>query len=532
MDQRHRMKMKESARRDSVNSEETCSSQETTSTNISENYCIVLGGNDVNVEENTCNNTICTDASFSLEDFEEADLTGLSQNMSSLKQTNEQGSIKSNRNAAKTMFPNEGELTQPNTADFQQTVGRNDFFSMPCTSQFCRAGHQRTRCDLNGFSLELAPLLEKESSPLQDNYSQASKDTSGYEIQFCRSGTYPEELNEADNCQNITSMQPTKIYDNLAGDLQSMKCISAELRSMYRKAKFAFLTLLIINIVMICAVTAVASVIITVGPKPPDLPTPAPPNGEAASFSYDICFNCTDLEFDPNFTIETLRGIYRKETGCCFTSITSVYLSLKQLFQIQIERKVNKLNHTLAFLQDNLSISVNGESRNYSTEYIVRRMLQQNAPREKTAIHLVSAKGSTVQEENMSGVFYKLRWNRNADRAIITGNVGVHRNGLNVQVEMEGYYFIYTRLHIQRKQGYRDVTVRYSINRQRGSTSTYIHESTEGCKSGESSMEHNAVVEMVIHLCKYDVIFVSVSSSDTEYLSTDSGAHMFGLFEL
>ena len=41
-------------------------------------------------------------------------------------------------------------------------------------------------------------------------------------------------------------------------------------------------------------------------------------------------------------------------------------------------------------------------------------------------------------------------------------------------------------------------------------------------------MEHSGVVEMVVHLSRYDVIFISVSKSDHEFLSAEDGAHMLG----
>ena len=37
---------------------------------------------------------------------------------------------------------------------------------------------------------------------------------------------------------------------------------------------------------------------------------------------------------------------------------------------------------------------------------------------------------------------------------------------------------------------------------------------------------------MVVHLLRFDELFISVSKSDVEYLATEAGAHMLGLFEL
>lgn len=530
--------MKDNMRSDSVTSDEACLSQQTISTNMCDNYFISkLGGNNINVDEdNIASNK---EVSSNLIDtcIEGANLPSAN----TWKQRNEGAPSKSNRSGLIPKFPGSEEI---NPSMNKHNIEGNGLCSMPCSSQTSRANPKTARCDFNNFSLELAPLLDQDSSSSTDNSSQASKDTSGYEMHIRHSFTYPQELSyksqtgdEDVSCQNHTSMQPTNTFDKTDTDLKSIKRNLERLKNMHRKARCIFMTLFIINVLLIiCIFVTVPSLIIKSGLGLPDLPsetTKRPRTDEVASTDYNICFDCADLGgFDPNFTAETLSEMYRKGTSCCFKSITSVYLSLKQIFQNQIDRKVNELNQTANFIRNNLIINRNSNRQNYSTEYIVRRMILLDGPREKTAIHLVSAKGSPVQEETFSGLFNKLRWKGTSNRAIIAGNAGVSRNGLNVQVQLEGYYFLYARLHFQSKPGYRDVTVRYSINRQRGSTSTYIHEATESCKSRESSMEHNAVIEMIIHLSKYDEVFVSVSSSDMEYLATESGAHMLGLFEL
>ena len=53
----------------------------------------------------------------------------------------------------------------------------------------------------------------------------------------------------------------------------------------------------------------------------------------------------------------------------------------------------------------------------------------------------------------MSGVFHKLRWNRDGDKTVLRGKAYVW-NGLNLQILSEGYYFLYTRLHFKTKAGY------------------------------------------------------------------------------
>lgn len=91
----------------------------------------------------------------------------------------------------------------------------------------------------------------------------------------------------------------------------------------------------------------------------------------------------------------------------------------------------------------------------------------------------------------------------------------------------DDFYFSHD---LSRNTYFRDVTINYNINRQRGSTSRYINEAKESCIG--SSLEHNGIAEMVVHLNRYDKIFVSVSQSDIQFLSTHVGAHMIGLFEL
>ena len=76
------------------------------------------------------------------------------------------------------------------------------------------------------------------------------------------------------------------------------------------------------------------------------------------------------------------------------------------------------------------------------------------------------------------------------------------------------------------------MSVSYTVNRQRGSTSTYIHEAKQSCRFTGTSQVHSSVSDLVVHLNKYDQIFISGPGSDVKYLSSEDGAHIFGLFEL
>ena len=78
----------------------------------------------------------------------------------------------------------------------------------------------------------------------------------------------------------------------------------------------------------------------------------------------------------------------------------------------------------------------------------------------------------------------------------------------------------------------RDVPLSYLIYRQRGSTATYVHEARINCIFNDKTQEHSSTSEMVLHLNRDDKIFLSVDDHDKDFLSTESGAHTFVMFEL
>ena len=60
----------------------------------------------------------------------------------------------------------------------------------------------------------------------------------------------------------------------------------------------------------------------------------------------------------------------------------------------------------------------------------------------------------------------------------------------------------------------------------------YVHEARLNCVFNDMTQEHSSSSEVAIHLNRGDEIFVSVDDSDKDFLSSDFGAHMLGLFEI
>lgn len=379
-------------------------------------------------------------------------------------------------------------------------------------------------------SVETEPLLAEDS--IQSTNSIQSLKTSSKESKndpnpISDAKTFPRDI-LCSACKNTLCACGQNVRNKRNNADNNVKSITENyigLKASFRKMLRILVALAVLDLIMIiCVVTVVPTVAIS---RPPG-PSPAPPDDDP--HGYNICFDCADLEKDRAFSTETLRGLIRRGGHCCFKSITSVYFSIKQMFQNQVDDGIKSLNNTMAYLQ---TLLVNGTmvKRNFTTDYIIGRLLMLNPLTEKIATHLVSTEGPPEQETTVSGVFYKVRWNKESDKTVLRGKTAV-RNGLNLQVHREGYYFVYTRLQFKTKPGNQEVAITYSINRQRGSTSTYIHEVKESCRATGSSLEHGGVVEMVVHLLRFDEIFVSVSKSDIDYLATEAGAHMLGLFEL
>ena len=86
-----------------------------------------------------------------------------------------------------------------------------------------------------------------------------------------------------------------------------------------------------------------------------------------------------------------------------------------------------------------------------------------------------------------------------------------------------GFIFVYSS---------QTLTMRYLVYRNRGSVATYIHEAKVTCEVGEKTKDHRILTEMVLYLKRDDELFISVGDEDKGFLSTESGSHVIGLFEI
>ena len=327
--------MKDNLRRDSERSDDTCCSQDTTSTNVSENYCFTeLGGSPIKVEENN-NKPNSSAVTFGLGPVNDTDLNACLQNTVHNEITGSSPSV-SNNNAVSLYSPNSHEPNQTSSSVYKQNEHRNGHCDTFCKPSPFRSKPYPHKCNSSQFS-QLSPLLEQESAPSVSSFSEASKDTSGYEIPIHHSKTYPQDISEEPTygdkycvCQQDQNGCPAKEYKKFTDDLSAVRGQYTSLLTIYCKAKKLFIGLAVLDLVLFVGiVTMVPIVAITTKPNP------EPPDGTAPTPSSDavttICFDCTDLEFDPSFTSETLWGLSKRESRCCFKSITSVYVSLKQV---------------------------------------------------------------------------------------------------------------------------------------------------------------------------------------------------------
>ena len=74
--------------------------------------------------------------------------------------------------------------------------------------------------------------------------------------------------------------------------------------------------------------------------------------------------------------------------------------------------------------------------------------------------------------------------------------------------------------------------MRYLVYRKTGSIPTYIHEAKLSYVCNEMSQEHSSTTEMILHLNRDDEIFIAIYDTDKQFLSTNTGAHSIGLFEI
>ena len=108
----------------------------------------------------------------------------------------------------------------------------------------------------------------------------------------------------------------------------------------YRKVWRILLVLAVFDLILMISMITVTFVVVI--PKPPEpIPTSRLTTAVAdRGRTYNICFDCADLERDRDFSADSLRGLRQKDESCCFDSISSVYLSFKQL-----SYNVNKSMH-------------------------------------------------------------------------------------------------------------------------------------------------------------------------------------------
>ena len=330
--------------RGSERSEESCISQDTTHTCLSDEESITGGGTSVGNKEinkpglsNTDRNLEIIDETVSGRTLD--DQTGFYD------------------------FPHQSDCSLSNANECKQNPSWNEanvqlskISHLPCKTQLPRIRPQTSLRDC--CRRELAPLLEQDSVTSADSANSLSSSdisvhTNGNETtahMMQESKTLSQSTNKAASrwanglCDTYRYVELTKRCDVLVNQLQTLTYQYGGLQTTYRKHKKLFLILAVINLVLIISVVSIVpSLIIAFGAPPPDEPPVKPPSPA----DYAVCFPCDDLQFDPYFSIATLREVHRKGDGCCFKSITSVYLSLKQVRNNIMMNKLFRKSNTV-----------------------------------------------------------------------------------------------------------------------------------------------------------------------------------------
>lgn len=343
------------------------------------------------------------------------------------------------------------------------------------------------------------------------------------------SGQEKSFLNQAD-------VEVINRCDGLINQLQDSTQKYYKLAYSYRKNRRLFYILAVVNLILIMCVLIFVPLLMFTSRKS-DNPTGNGSTNEETGISeatdkqYNICFNCSDLTRDPTFTLETLVEVLQVDGRCCFKSIISVMKSQNWNFENALDESTKGVRSQISELDRRLLQLEIGSAPD--TNAIIGNILKTLAPKEKTALYLKSARGTPFGKEYDS--FYKLQWSPSDSSAILRGGVTLDDNGMNIIVKSEAYYFLYTKMQfIQKERSPYDqsLPLSYLIYRKRGSISTYVHEAKLNCIFNDKTQEHSSTSEMVLHLNRNDEIFVSVDESDKDFLSTDLGAHMIGLFEI
>lgn len=312
--------MKHSTRSDSERSDETSGSQETTSTNLSDNDCFALTDNN-NMSDAHKNRNIMP---FVLEGFHKKDESNVLY-----------FGPPSNNNTV-----NKAETIDGRTIGFQNKErnktsighGQRQFNRRTCT------------CGTIRGSGEVEALLEQESiDPTESIYSEpvsvVSNDTSGYLDLIPLEKTCPRDINDhtynhAGGRKNFPELE--RDYNEIDKDLEKIQDNYSGLQVSYRKVWRILLALTVFDLILMISMITVTTIVVI--PREPIPTTTLAPVDRGAT--YNICFDCADLERDSDFSADSLRGLYKKHGSCCFDSISSVYLSFKQ-----VSYNVNKSMH-------------------------------------------------------------------------------------------------------------------------------------------------------------------------------------------
>lgn len=321
--------------------------------------------------------------------------------------------------------------------------------------------------------------------------------------------------------------------DGLINQLQDFTQKYRKLADSYRKNRRLFFILAIVNLTLIACVLIFVPVLMF-APRAGDGRTSNIVSETAGSKHikhHRICFNCSDLERDSTFSPKTVVDVTLTDGECCFKSILSVMQSQTWNFQTALDENTKNVKRQISEIDRRL-LQTEIESAP-DTNTIIGNILQALSPREKTALYLKSPRETPFGKDRDS--FTKVAWNVKDSSSILRGNVDVDSTGLNIRIKSEAYYFIYTKIQFKHKA--RDTynqnwPLSYLINRKRGSISTYVQEAKVNCIFNDMTQEHSSTSELVLHLNRYDEVFISVDDADKDFLSTDRGAHMFGLFEI
>lgn len=332
---------------------------------------------------------------------------------------------------------------------------------------------------------------------------------------------------------NTADIEVINRCDGLINQLQDFTQKYNKLADSYRKNRRLFFILAIVNLTLIACVLIFVPILMF-APRGRDGRYANASSETAASTHvkrHRICFYCSELESDSTFSLETVMGVTLTDGECCFKSILSVMQSQKWNFQTALEESTKTIKSRISEIDRRLLQIEIGSAPD--TNAIIGNILQALAPREKTVLYLRSPRGTPFGKDH--DPYTKITWNVNDSSSILRGDVYLDSSGANIKINSEGYYFIYTKIQLKHKP--RDTynqnwPLSYLINRKRGSISTYVQEAKVNCIYNDMTQEHSSTSELVLHLNRYDEIFISVEDADKDFLSTDRGAHMFGLFEI